>query len=235
MIMKIKNEIGSINVSTLLMKNYEIYKNQRIVNNNWIDVLYKEQKKIYKERKQFILTGCIEVVEFENKKYIINGQHRIKVYEKLNKKYKEFGDEIVMIKKYVVKTEKDFSFLFCMSNNTYNENSSLVYLSKKSDDFDHLNRAKNICKEIEKKFPNQSGKNRAPQYDNNTLATLLFEKTQLLYKYDDDVIVEKILDLNLKFGKLLKELDNRQYKNCVDGFYLVYHKKRGCKWITEIV
>jgi hypothetical protein len=88
-----------------------IPKIQREINISAVKSIMDDEESFYKKHKKYCIPGCLSIVVWKGNEYIIDGQHRLKAYTKLNKDYPE-RTFYVHIDYYTVENEQDIEFLY---------------------------------------------------------------------------------------------------------------------------
>lgn len=221
----------------LISEYYSIWPGQRGVNFEWIETMYNEQVKYYQHTGCFIFPGSIIVVTYNNKNYIVDGQHRHEVMVKLTKAGYDLSGLQLAVQVYNCENAQSISEIFKFSNNRYTTNAPLEQalnagLGQPVQSLSNY-KAKEVAQRVQIAFRAQAGQHGciAPKFDVGLLESeLLARETEkgILTKYTVDEIYGKILALNDKVRMALQ--NNPQIvTECQAGFYLPYHRNPGCR------
>lgn len=92
-----------------------LWSNQRDLNRNLVDKIVAGQLEYYNKYKSFTFPGTLVVVDFNEKYYLIDGQHRFQALKILHDQY-HFDIEIA-VQTYQCNDGKRVDELYCMLNN----------------------------------------------------------------------------------------------------------------------
>ena len=160
---------------------------QRAVDTEQVNTIFSFQEKHFKSHNCFFFTNPITIAEFENKKYIIDGQHRLKCICLLNHKYHPF-DVLVSILHIENKKEIDEKYIAINQNKP-------VPLPDNINDWKKFTR--HIDEYMQSKYSCYFSKSERPQLPN-------FNKEKMLKYINDHNIPEKI---NYNYTLFLEELE----------------------------
>lgn len=209
----------------------ELWINQRDPNQNLIDKIVKDQIEYYKKYKEFTFPGALVVVHFNNKQYLIDGQHRFRSLEILYNKHKY--DIEVAVQIYICDDKKQVDELYCMLNQV-NTNNCMVMNGKIDPDGEKLKQIKMMLYEKYGTKTWVDKRTTTPYVSTISLDEEL--KKSLFFKIK--TALEFIIEIQKKNDDFISDLKNKNkahYERATDlgGFALAY-KSPSAKWVSEL-
>jgi hypothetical protein len=224
-------------VSVILMKIVDIINNvkngyyvipdiQRILDESHVETIYLDQQKDIEDGLGLTILQSISVCIFDNKGYVIDGQHRIKVFDRLIKEGYEIGNiDVPMVKYDVLSLEEVYSF--------YRK----INMSRKINNFELSNDwimfGKSLCQNMKNSFPSyftylRSGSRKVniPKLSFENFEIGLERRSRCLSGMSWNVVFEKILKVNEYLAKSKNFL-------CEDETINKFLKCESCKKDTD--
>lgn len=167
---------------------------QRAVDPEQINSIFAFQMKHYETFRCFFFTNPITIAEFNNVKYILDGQHRIQCISLLNQKYEEPFDVLVALLHVDSKEEIDEKYIAINQNKP-------VPLPSNINDWKSFTRF--IDEYLQRTYYKYFSKTERPQLPN-------FNKEILLKYLNDNNVAEK---MEYDYKRFLREMEelNRFY------------------------
>lgn len=122
----------------------KLWINQRDLNKNLVENIVNDQIKYANKYKEFTFPGALVIVFFNNKRYLIDGQHRFNALKILYEQYKV--DISIAIQIYVCDNKTQIDELYGMLNHI-NTNNCMVVDGKIDPDGEKLKQIKIKLKE----------------------------------------------------------------------------------------
>jgi len=226
-------KIENLVVNFDYLDNINISEYQRDLKESWVNEIYDKQIISYKKYKTFIFPGSFEIVNFCNQNYIIDGQHRLKAYQKLKINYPEIKNNEIFVKIYNCGENKNkILSIYALCNEKNNENETSDYIKKfdpifkkyeelqikrknikleidKSKYLDKIrNDIINVCSIIKNKYNLQCSTNKSCNAPNFSSFKLEIELYNIYENKNINVnekeLVDKIIELNEKYKKYME-------------------------------
>jgi len=227
--MEMKNYIFFKRYSNLI--HIELWENQRDPNQNLINKIVEDQLEYYKKYEEFTFPSALVLVHFNNKEYLIDGQHRFKALEILYNKYKY--DIEVGIQIYVRDDKKQIDELYCMLNQ-FNTNNCMVIEGKLDPDGEKLKQIKIILKEKYGYKIWDDIKTLCP-YVNTKALDLEFKNCKYFQIKTVDEIMVAIEEQNTNYSLVLKNKDIVKYKTMInDGKFSLQYRDPKARWVRTL-
>jgi hypothetical protein len=226
---KMKKYIGYKQYSNI--SHIELWINQRDPNQNLIDKIVKDQIEYYKKYKEFTFPGALVVVHFNNKEYLIDGQHRFRSLEILYNKHKY--DIEVAVQIYVCDDKKQVDELYCMLNQV-NTNNCMVVNGNIDPDGEKLKQIKMMLYE---KYGNKIWVDKKTTKPYVSTISLDEELKKSLF-FNLKTALEIITDIEKKNDDFISNLKNKNkadYEKAMSfgGFALSY-KEPSARWVRAL-
>ncbi|HSW76507.1 MAG TPA: hypothetical protein VLG50_05655 [Candidatus Saccharimonadales bacterium] len=210
------------------IKHVVLWKNQRDLNQNLVDTIVKDQLDYGKKYGLFTFPGILVVVRWDNKDYLIDGQHRFNALHTLYTKHKY--DIKVAIQLYQCKEEEQIDSLYSMLNHI-NSNNCMVKDGQIDPDGAKLREIKTLLKQSYKSKIWDDQKVTKPYVNTKLLDQEL--KTSLFFQTKTTIdIVNKIKEQNDHYALVLKDQNLQEYKKMMElGGFVLQCKEPKAKWV----
>jgi len=209
----------------------ELWINQRDLNKNLVDNIVKGQLEYYKKYKEFTFPGSLVVIHFNNKKYLIDGQHRFESLKILYTKYKH--DILVVIQTYECDDKKQIDELYGMLNHI-NINNCMVTDGKIDKDGEKLKQIKTMLKEKYGYKVWDDSKTPCP-YVNTKLLDTELKKAAYFNNKTVDEIITAIEEQNNDYIKVLRNENKANYNKMInDGGFALQYKYPKARWVQKL-
>lgn len=209
----------------------ELWQNQRDPNQNLIDKIVKDQIEYHKKYKEFTFPGALVVVHFNNKEYLIDGQHRFKALEILYTKHKY--DIAVAIQIYICNDKKQIDELYGMLNQI-NTNNCMVIDGKIDPDGEKLKQIKTILKEKYGYVIWDDIKVTKP-YVNTKLLDAELKNSKFFNNKTANEIIIAIEEQNINYAMVLKTTNKTEYNKMVTlGGFVLQCRTPKAKWVQTL-
>lgn len=119
---------NEVELGVLLSQKYETFEEQRIVNENHINNIFNEMKDEYLKTGNIQLYSEPVILIYKVKYYIVDGQHRMRVFERLyNELIKPKKDKVSICVKYqTIQTEEELRTAFRKTNYQLEQNENVI-------------------------------------------------------------------------------------------------------------
>ncbi len=226
---KMEQNIDYYNYSSLT--HIELWINQRDLNKNLVDNIVKKQLEYYLKYKEFTFPGALVVVHFNNKEYLIDGQHRFESLKILHTKHKH--DIMVAVQIYVCDDKKQIDELYCMLNQV-NTNNCMVVNGKIDPDGEKLKQIKIILKEKYGTRIWDDIKVTKP-YVNTKLLDTELKNSKFFQTKTAKEIIAAIEEQNNNYSMALKDSNKTEYNKMMDlGGFVLQCRTPKAKWVQTL-
>lgn len=213
------------------LSDIELWINQRDLNKNLVDNIIKGQLEYYKKYKEFTFPGALVVVHFNNKKYLIDGQHRFEALKNLNIKYKH--DITVAVQIYVCDNKKQIDELYGMLNHI-NTNNCMIVDGKIAPDGEKLKQIKTTLKEKYGYTIWDDIKITKPYVNTKILDTEL-KNSSFFHNKTADEIIAAIQEQNDNYALVLKNTNKTEYNKMMGlGGFVLQCRTPKAKWVQTL-
>ena len=209
----------------------ELWKNQRDLNKNLVDNIVKFQLEYYKKYKEFTFPGVLVAVNFDDKCYLIDGQHR---FESLKILYDKHAHDVkIAIQIYTCNDEKQIDELYSMLNHI-NTNNCMVTDGKIDLDGVKLKQIKIILKDKYGYKIWDDVKTPCP-YVNTKALDLEFKNCKYFQIKTVDEIISAIEEQNNNYTLVLKNKDKVKYNTMInDGGFSLQYRDPKARWVRTL-
>lgn len=199
---------------------------QRILDDSHVETIYLDQQKDIDDGLGLTILQSISVCIFDNKGYVIDGQHRIKVFERLiNEGYDICNIDVPIVRYDVLSLEEVYSF--------YRK----INMSRKINNFELSNDwmifGKNLCEKMKVTFPSYftylrlgNRKVNIPKLSFENFEIALERRSRCLSGMSWSVVFEKILKVN-------EHLTTSEKFLCEEETINKFRKCESCKKDTD--
>lgn len=209
----------------------ELWINQRDLNKNLVDNIVKGQLEYYKKYKEFTFPGVLVVVHFNNKEYLIDGQHRFEALKILYTKHKH--DILIAVQTYECNDKKQIDELYGMLNHI-NTNNCMVVNGKIDPDGEKLKQIKTILKEKYGYVIWDDIKVTKP-YINTKLLDEEFRSSKFFHEKTVDEIISSIKEQNDNYALSLRDTNKVEYNKMMGlGGFVLQCRTPKAKWIQKL-
>ena len=214
----------------ILTLNYSVWENQRPLNPNTVQNYKIQQLNMIRLFGKPIFTDDIILAEYQNRNYLVDGQHRLEMIKQLMTEGVVF--ESVQIKIFECKTYEQITALYIMANTHYTINGNI---DSNGNLHQNVNKTQTVIDRLRAQYNNFTNQNRqrkgdtlnAPYFDIGDLTSQLNSSVFLRSKSVDEIMA-LITRAN---DQKRREITPKQITNCLDGFYLCYGAPK-CRWIS---
>jgi translation initiation factor 1 (eIF-1/SUI1) len=226
---EMKQEIGHVYYTGL--DQIELWKNQRDLNRNLVDNIVKSQLEYYKKYKEFTFPGVLVIVNFDDKYYLIDGQHR---FESLKILYDKHAHNVrIAIQIYTCNDEKQIDELYAMLNHI-NSNNCMVTDGKIDLDGVKLKQIKTILKEKYGYKIWDDIKTPCP-YVNTKALDMEFKNCKYFHIKTVDEIISAIEEQNNNYSLVLKNTNKVKYNTMInDGGFSLQYRDPKARWVRTL-
>jgi 5-methylcytosine-specific restriction endonuclease McrA len=164
---------------------------QRSVDVDVIVEIMNDQEDIYKKYGKYLIPGCLSIGSFDNREYIIDGQHRLEAYKALNKLYPERALH-VDIDYYEVNSEEGIELLYKRVNTCTPNPIAVLEINP----YKIHEQLKKYFTTNYKQYLSTSKNCKAPNIHIDTLFELIQNRLLRIVNWSGDQIIEQIIALN---------------------------------------
>ena len=209
----------------------ELWKDQRDLNMNLVDTIVKDQLEYYKKYKEFTFPGALVIVRFDEREYLIDGQHRFTALKILYDKHAH--DIKIAIQIYECNNEKQIEELYGMLNHI-NSNNCMVIDGKIDQQGPKLKQIKTILKEKYGYKIWDDIKVTCPSVNTKLLDNELKNSDFFKHKTVDEIITA-IEEQNNNYVKVLKDKNKATYNKMInDGGFALQYRDPKARWVQKL-
>lgn len=243
-----KQEFSSCTVEQIAEIEMIPWPSQRPVNIARINHLYKEQLAFHQRHGFYLFPGTLVCIEYYNRFYIIDGQHRYETIKNLynNRLIKDTIKNVpVTVEMYDSLNDRELAnSIYRMVNDIYVTNGTIDDEGRvidMSDDLTYVTRKNDIRKYFEKRFEKQiaaTGRTTicAPSWDPGHFEKIMNEPMHknIIMGLGNDYLHTIINVFDQFNNEAWAKISDAQRKRCISGLYCVYGNTE-CKWFSSIL